>query len=293
MTPHPVFPALLSARTLLREGWSELGPGARLDVDVLLCHTLGIARAELYGKPELPVTSEQQACFRELLRQRRLGVPVAYLTQHKEFWSIDLEVNPWVLIPRPETEHLLEAALDVLTQTRLRDVADLGTGSGAIALAIAKELPPCHVTATDISVLALELARRNSRRLGLDNVEFRTGDWWLALQPGQCDMVVSNPPYVAEQDPCLDQGDTRFEPKLALAGGKEGLACIAAIIAGAGRYLRPGGWLLLEHGYDQKQAVQALMVENGLLALGSRRDCKGHDRVTIAMRPPGLEAFSA
>ncbi|MGH8658560.1 MAG: peptide chain release factor N(5)-glutamine methyltransferase [Gammaproteobacteria bacterium] len=290
LTAKPAFTAFVSARTLLREGWRELGPGTRLDVDLLLRHTLGIARAELYKKPELPVSAEQQACFRDLLRQRHLGVPVAYLTQHKEFWSLDLEVNPWVLIPRPETEHLLQAALDVLAQTRLRDVADLGTGSGAIALAIAKELPLCCITATDISAQALKLARRNSHRLGLDNVEFREGDWWLALQPQTCGMVVSNPPYVAEQDPCLDQGDTRFEPRLALAGGKEGLACIAAIIAGASRYLRPGGWLLLEHGYDQKQAVRTLIVENGLLALGSRRDYQGHDRVMIAMRPPCLDS---
>ncbi|MGH8610773.1 MAG: peptide chain release factor N(5)-glutamine methyltransferase [Gammaproteobacteria bacterium] len=286
MTAKLVFPAFVSARTLLHEGWPELGSSARLDADLLLCHTLGVARAELYKQPELPVSAEQQACFRDLLRQRRLGVPVAYLTQHKEFWSLDLEVNPWVLIPRPETEHLLESALDVVAQTRLRDVADLGTGSGAIALAIAKELPLCHVTATDISAQALELARRNSHRLGLGNVEFRAGDWWQGLQSQHCDMVVSNPPYVAEQDPCLDQGDTRFEPKLALAGGKQGLACIAEIIAGASRYLRPGGWLMLEHGYDQKQAVRAMIVANGLLAMGSRRDYQGHDRVMIAMKPP-------
>lgn len=295
MPLKPTFHAFLSAQELLREGWNELGTtaSARLDADLLLCCALGITRAGLYKRPELPVSAEQQACFRGLLRQRRLGVPVAYLTQHKEFWSLDLEVNPWVLIPRPETEHLLEAALEVLAQTRLRDVADLGTGSGAIALAIAKELPLCRVTATDISAQALELARRNSRRLGLGNVQFRAGDWWLALQPGQCGMVVSNPPYVAEQDPCLDQGDMCFEPRLALAGGKEGLACIAAIIAGASRYLRPGGWLLLEHGYDQKQAVQVLIAENGLLTLGSRRDYQGHERVIIAMRPPCLQGFSA
>lgn len=292
LTPHPVFPAFVSVQTLLREGWRALGPGARLDVDLLLCHTLGIARAGLYKNPELPVTADKQASFRELLRQRCLGVPVAYLTQHKEFWSLSLEVNPWVLIPRPETEHLLEAALDVLAQTRVRDVADLGTGSGAIALALAKELPPCRVTATDISAQALELARRNSQRLGLGNVQFRQGDWWLALRPGQCDMVVSNPPYVADQDPSLEQGDTRFEPRLALAGGKEGLACIGEIIAGARRHLRPGGWLLLEHGYDQKRAVQALMARHGLLVVGSRRDYQGHDRVIMAMKLPWLQSFS-
>jgi len=291
----PTFHALLSARELLREGWSELGTtaSARLDADLLLCHALGITRAGLYKRPELAVSIEKQACFRDLLRQRRQGVPVAYLTQHKEFWSLHLEVNPWVLIPRPETEHLVEAALDVLAQTRLRDVADLGTGSGAIALAIAKERPPCRVIATDICSQALALARRNSHRLGLGNVEFREGDWWRALQPQRCDMAVSNPPYVAEQDPCLDHGDPRFEPRLALAGGEEGLDCIAEIIAGASRYLRPGGWLLLEHGYHQKQAVQELMVANGLLALGSRRDYQGHERIMIAMRPAaGSVAFT-
>lgn len=283
----PAAPAL-SIQALLREASCGLGASAspRLDAELLLCHALGILRTELYIRPEWWLSGEQQARFCDLLRRRRLGVPVAYLTQHKEFWSLDLEVNPAVLIPRPETEHLVEAALEIIAQTGACDLADLGTGSGAIALAIADEKPQCRVLATDICPRALALAKRNRYRLGLPNVELRQGDWCDALKPQRYDLIVCNPPYVAKYDPCLYQSETCFEPRLALCGGEHGLDGIAGIVARVSRYLRSGGYLLLEHGHDQQQAVRELSAANGLWVMGSRRDHQGHDRVLIAMAPP-------
>lgn len=192
-----------------------------------------------------------RARFEALLARRQAGEPVAYLLGRQGFWSLELEVSPATLIPRPETELLVELALARLPAGQSLRVADLGTGSGAIALALARERPQAHVVATDASAEALTVARRNAARLGLGRVEFRDGDWLVPLAQERFDLIASNPPYIEQDDPHLAQGDLRFEPPAALASGADGLDAIRVIVRDAGRHLHPGGWLLLEHGWNQ------------------------------------------
>src|SRR5918996_5657561 len=239
----------VTIRALMAEAEQRLSasPTPRLDAEVLLCKALKIARGHLYSAPEEKVRPEQQIYYHRLITERMQGVPIAYLIGWREFWSLRIEVNRHTLIPRPETEHLVEAALDLVRAQGSSIIADLGTGSGAIALAIASEYPDTQITATDLSGEALEVARQNAVRLGLHNIQFRRGDWCEALVGERFDLILSNPPYVASNDPCLGQGDLRFEPPEALLGGKDGLTAIRRIIAEAGGYLRPGGWLVLEH----------------------------------------------
>jgi len=255
---------------------------ARLDAEILLGHVLGKPRSFLYAWPEHALTDNQATAFEALVSRRARGEPVAHLTGHREFWSFTLEVSRHVLIPRPETEHLVELALECIPREASWRIADLGTGSSAIALAIASERPRCMVVATERSAPAMALARRNARRLGTGNLGFVQTDWCSALASGSCHMVVSNPPYVAPGDPHLVTGDVRFEPREALVGGEQGLDAIRAIAGDARRCLRRGGWLLLEHGYTQGKAVRSLLSELGYATVGTVRDLGGRERATRA-----------
>ncbi len=274
-----------SIKALLEQASRELGTeSARLDAEVLLATCLGKPRSYLHTWPERGIDQGELECFQRLIGRRARGEPVAHLTGQREFWSLSLEVTPDTLIPRPETETLVELALDRLPpETPLR-VADLGTGSGAIALAIASERPRCQVIGTDISEPALAVARRNAQRLGLENVRFIAGDWCESLPAGYFDAILSNPPYVAEQDPHLESGDVRFEPRRALAAGSEGMDALRLIARCANDHLHRGGWLIVEHGYDQGGKVMRVLQDEGYDDISSHKDTAGLARVTLGRR---------
>lgn len=274
-------------RTLLAEAASQLeGEEARGEAEGLLAQVLGRPRAWLYAWPEHLPTMAQREAFEELLAARARGVPVAYLLGKRAFWTFDLEVTPAVLIPRPETELLVELALARLDPVAPAAVADLGTGSGAIALAIASERPRARVLATDASPAALEVAKANAARLYLGNVAFAQGDWCDALGEERFDLIASNPPYIEEDDAHLARGDLRHEPRQALASGADGLDAIREIVAASPRHLHAGGWLLLEHGFDQGARVRGLLAAHGFIDTASAVDLAGHERVSIGRRPP-------
>jgi release factor glutamine methyltransferase len=283
-----------SVRVLLTEAALRLadrsGPDARAEAEILVAHGLGWDRATLWARPEAELPSSAASACRELVRRRAAGEPVAYLTGRRGFWTLDLEVTPAVLIPRPETELLVEQVLAVLPPDAPARVADLGTGSGAIALAIAAERPAWEVVATDASADALRVARRNAARLGLVGVGFRSGDWVDALGPGErFRAIVSNPPYVAEDDPHLAEGDLPWEPRTALVGGPSGLDAIRRLVAAAVAHLVPGGWLLLEHGADQGAAVRGLLALAGLGNVRTARDLAGLERVSGGRLTPAAQ----
>jgi len=245
-------------------------------------HVTGLARTALITRAQEQVTPQSEAQLNELLTRRARGEPVAYLTGRREFWSLELSVTPDVLIPRPETELLVEQALARIPDESAWTIADLGTGSGAVALAVATERPRCRVLATDISTAALAVARRNAQQLNIRNIEFHHGEWYAPLAGQVVDLLVSNPPYVAEGDLHLSRGDVRFEPQTALIAGDDGLEAIRRIAAGAAAHLGPGGWLLLEHGADQGAAVVQILAAQGFTAITGHRDLAGLDRVTAA-----------
>jgi len=257
---------------------------AALEAEILLSHVLGKPRTHLRTWPEQSLGEDQQQRFFNLIARRAAGEPVAYLTGRREFWSLELEVNPHTLIPRPETELLVETALARISFQGEAHIADLGTGSGAIALAIASERPRCRVVATDICSEVLATAQNNARRLKLSNVEFRQGEWLAPLRHECFDVIVSNPPYVAEHDPHLAEGDLPAEPRRALVAGPLGLEMIAAIVEGASGHLREGGWLLMEHGYDQAAATAGLLREAGYDNIQTWRDAVGIERVSGGKR---------
>lgn len=263
----------------------------QLDAELLLSQVLGRPRSYLYTWPERQPDAEQNARFHELLARRLIGEPIAYLTGRREFWSLELEVSPDTLIPRPETELLVEQALQRLPPDTPCRVADLGTGSGAIALALAHERPRAHIVATDASVAALTVAERNARRLALDNIEFRPGDWCTALPRTAFDLIVSNPPYVAADSACLHQGDLRFEPRSALTDDGDGLGALRRIIRQAPDHLAANGWLLLEHGHDQGTAVADLLHAAGFREVAGRRDAAGLDRISAGRRSLGQRSL--
>jgi release factor glutamine methyltransferase len=260
-----------SVRDLLAEARRQLtgtSPDPRLDGEALLAFALERDRAWLFAHPEAEPAAADITRFRALLQQRAQGVPVNYLTGRREFWSLSLEVSPDTLIPRPETEQLVEIALALDLPAEAR-VLDLGTGSGAIALALASERPAWQLVASDRSEGALAIATGNARRLNLSNVRFVLSDWFDALQAEPAfDLIVSNPPYIPDADPHLTRGDLRFEPRDALASGTDGLRDITRIIAQAPDFLGPGGWLWLEHGFDQRDPVMAALARQGY------RDCR-------------------
>lgn len=275
----------MNVRDHLADAAMQLGGGeARLDAELLLAHALGKSRAWLYAWPEHELDKTQRADFARLMAARERGEPVAYLTGHREFWSLDLAVTPDVLIPRHETELLVEIALTHVAADRDVHIADLGTGSGAIAFALAHERPRAKVIATDASKAALDVARDNARRLGLGNVAFAQGDWFGALGREPFDLIASNPPYIPEGDAHLDGGDLRHEPKSALVSGADGLDAIRRIIAGGSEHLQANGWLIVEHGWDQAERVRALFDLAGYAEAASVRDGAGHERVTFGKK---------
>lgn len=264
---------------LLKSGADLDSDSPRLDVELLLAHALGQTRTWLYTWPETHVAGDREAVFRELLSRRRAGEPLAYITGEREFWSLPLAVDDRTLIPRPETETLVSWALELRLPAAAR-VADLGTGSGAIALALASERSEWQLTAIDHSDAALAVAAANARRLDIGNVTFVVSDWFAELGAQRFDAIVSNPPYVADGDPHLGQGDLRFEPRAALVAGDDGLCDLRSIIAGAPGHLAPGGWLLLEHGAQQGAAVRTLLEEAGFTGVGTRDDLAGLPRIS-------------
>lgn len=252
---------------------------AQIDAEALLMCALGKPRAHLYTWPEELLSPAVQSYFQSLLDRRILSEPIAYITGEREFWSMNLRVNPNVLIPRPETELLVEQALSLLDNSAAR-VADLGTGSGAIALALASERPAWQVVATDLSGAALAVAADNALRLGIANIVFRQGSWCEALPAEEYDLIVSNPPYIDPADSHLQQGDLRFEPVSALVAAGVGLADIRLISAQSVNRLCSGGCLLLEHGWTQAAAVAEILTENGFLHVETLRDLNDNERVT-------------
>lgn len=269
---------MLTLKAALEEATATVG---RVDAQAIITHLLGVDRAYLVANPTRVLTESEDARVDLMVAQRSLGHPVAYLTGKREFWSRDFVVGPEVLIPRPETETLVEAALRVIPGAA-RDpisVLDLGTGSGAIAVTLACERPALQVTATDHSDAALAVARANALTHAR-RVEFLAGAWYAPVAGRRFDLIASNPPYVAAGDPHLDQGDLRFEPARALTDGSaDGLDSIRSIVAGAPEHLNPGGWLLLEHGHDQASAVRELLAKAGFQDLVSIADLAGIARV--------------
>jgi release factor glutamine methyltransferase len=251
---------------------------ARIEVQMLLQHVLGVSRAYLLAHPEQVLDEAQAPAYRALLQRRLAGEPLAYILGEREFFGLDFRVTPATLIPRPDTELLVELALERIPQ-RGR-VLDLGTGSGAIALSIAHSRPDAEVTAADFSIEALEVAQENARRLNIGNARFMQSDWFSALAGERFDLIVSNPPYIADADAHLEQGDLRFEPRTALASGVDGLDDIRRIIAGAKAHLTAGGWLMFEHGYDQAERVRELLDATGFAEVFSARDLAGIERVS-------------
>lgn len=265
-----------SARAVL------LGEDGAREADWLIAHALGRSQAWLIAHAEFEPTADALTAIDQLIIARARGVPVAQLTGWRGFWTLDLAVDSHTLIPRPETELLVELALARLPDGADGRLADLGTGSGAVALALAQERPRARIVATDASRDALRVAEANAARLGLQRVEFRCGDWCSALDAAdRLDMIVSNPPYLADADPHLEQGDLRFEPRTALASGADGLDAIRQIVATAPGYLRTGGWLLLEHGVSQGDAVRATLEAAGFVDVETVQDLEARDRVSL------------
>ncbi|MDY0021109.1 peptide chain release factor N(5)-glutamine methyltransferase [Arenimonas caeni] len=269
----------------LREGAARLaGDEARLEAELLLAHALERPRSWFYAHAGDVLGDAELRVFDALLRRRAEGEPVAQITGVRGFWSLELAVTRDTLIPRPETELLVELALGRLPVDARAQVLDLGTGTGAIALAIASERPLADVTAVDASQAALDVARANAADAGLP-LRLLHGDWFAPVAGEVYRMIVSNPPYIAEDDPHLGQGDLRFEPRSALASGPDGLDALRAIIAGAPAHLLPGGWLLLEHGHEQGGAVRALLRDAGFGHVETARDLERRDRISLGQWP--------
>ena len=272
MSPPPRLDALL------RQASERIDTA---DARPLLAHALGKPVSWLFAHGDETIEASALRRFQALLEAREAGQPVAYLIGRRGFWTLDLAVTADTLIPRPETELLVELALRRLPAAFPLRVADLGTGSGAIALAIAVERPQCSVVATDASAGALQVARGNARDHAIANVQFREGSWFVPLAGERFDLIASNPPYIADGDAHLVQGDLRFEPAAALSSGSDGLDDIRALICGAGNFLQAGGWLLLEHGVDQGPAIRQLFVAAGFVEVATERDLESRDRVTL------------
>ncbi len=258
---------------------------ARRDAELLLAHCLQRSRATLLARPELSVSNEAALAFIALMQRRVAGEPIAYLIGEKEFWSLPLKVTRDVLVPRPDTELLVATALKFGDRDSRLSVADLGTGSGAIALALASERPGWNILATDASEPALAVARDNAARLGLAGIEFCLSVWFAALAGRRFDVIVSNPPYIAADDAALAAPELRFEPRMALVAGPTGLEALALLAASAPDHLNPRGRLALEHGFDQAKDVRSLLASAGFSTIRTHRDLAGHERVTSAAAP--------
>ena len=274
----------------VREAAGQLDAGLtaaerRHEAELLLCHVLGRDRAWLFAHANDALDVDAARHFDELLQRRVAGEPVAYLIGSRGFWTLDLAVSADTLIPRPETETLVEQLLARLPADQTCEVADLGTGSGAIALALASERPAWRLHAVDASEAALEVAGRNRDQLRLVNVSLHLGDWLQPLDGLRLDAIVSNPPYIEDDDPHLSQGDLRFEPRMALASGADGLDAIRNIVRQTPSHLKPSGWLLLEHGWRQGEAVRALLDAAGFAQVATVPDLEGRDRVSLGRWP--------
>lgn len=282
MSSWTIAEALMQYRRL-----QAVSESPQTDIEWLLLEVLQAPRTVFFTDPDVQLSEAQQAQFEHFLSQRLSGKPVAHILGHWDFWTLTLEVNDSTLVPRPDTEILVEQALELLADGPYR-VADLGTGTGAIALALASERPQWSVYACELSTAAAELAERNRRRLSLTNVEVFEGSWGeplLARQINQLDMLVSNPPYIDAADPHLNCGDLRFEPRAALVADQQGLAAIATIAEQGHKLLKAGGWLLLEHGYNQGASVRELMAAYGYEVLQTHADYGGNERVTAGRLP--------
>jgi len=253
---------------------------ARRDAEVILCHVLGKSRSYLYAYSEVELNAEQHDVFDALWQRRCDGEPVAYLTGIKEFWSLEFEVNDQTLVPRPDTEILIEMALERV-EAKPKRVLDLGTGSGAVALALARDRLNWNLIGVDIDEASVQLAKRNADRNGIVNAEFRCGSWYEPVANEKFDLIVSNPPYIADDDPWLQSHGVKHEPLRALVSADSGLADIKLIIAGAQSHLKAYGWLMLEHGHEQGAEVRELLLNAGFDVVETVQDLAGLDRVTI------------
>ena len=258
---------------------------AKLEANVLYQHLFNVNRAWLISHANDGLEADSQAAFEALLKRRLNGEPIAYIIGSREFYGLALKTTPATLIPRPDTETLVEAALAKILENANLNILDLGTGTGAVALAIAQHRPNCQVTAVDASAEALKVALQNAQDLKLNHVRLLASNWFAALQGQRFDVIVTNPPYIAQNDAHLKQGDLRFEPLSALASGADGLDDIRIIIQDAPDYLNPNGWLMLEHGYDQANAVVELLIERGFSQIEHAKDIAGIRRVTFGRSP--------
>jgi release factor glutamine methyltransferase len=273
-----------SIQSLIAKGISSLinlSETPELDCEMLLCRALKKDRSFLRTWPERSLNSEQSQLFYKLLELRAQGTPIAYLMGTREFWSREFYVDPSVLIPRPDTECLIEISLDIIQQNNCKSLLDLGTGSGAIAITLAAESPSSRVTAVDISQAATSLAEKNATKLGIHNVNFLVSDWFSKIQPQFFDLIVSNPPYISPDDPHLTSGDLRFEPIGALMSQDNGLADIETIIEKAPAFLASGARLIIEHGYNQHLNVQQIFRKHGYTSVKTYYDLSNHPRVTL------------
>ena len=266
---------------------AKVSDSPRLDVEILLAHVLQKDRTFLFAWPETALTVEQEDNFIALFDRRLRGEPVAHIIGQREFWSLPLFVNNTTLIPRPDTELVVEAVLNLFASdmhNQPRHVLDLGTGTGAIVLALAHEKKYWHCVGVDNQPEAVLLAQKNCQHLHIQNVEIKQSDWFSAIEETDFDVIVSNPPYIAADDPHLQQGDVRFEPMSALVADNQGLRDIENIVQQARHYMRPNGWLLIEHGYQQGQTVRQLFEQSGYVAITTLRDLNDNERVTMGKK---------
>lgn len=278
----------MNIENALRDGISAFKPKKHIvdphrEAEILLAHSIQKNRAFLYTHPEYTLKEDENSTWQCSMMQRLEGIPIAYITQTKEFWSLPLHINPHVLIPRPETETLVEVTLDHMSK-KPEHILELGTGSGAISIAIAHTRPDCQITAVDICPNAIALAKRNASALGITNIQFIVSNWFEGISNTQFDIIVSNPPYIEEKDPHIQQGDLRFEPKQALISGPDGLEALRHIILKGYAYLKPKGWLCVEHGYNQKKHVLHILNQAGYVHNTCFQDNIGHPRVSIGCK---------
>jgi len=277
----PIKSLIAEAQAALSKSLNLTSHEARFEARLLIQTALGVNHAWLLSHENDALEANIHAAFQVLLDRRLAGEPIAYILGKREFYGLELKVTPATLIPRPDTETLVEAALAKIPQHDAFSVLDLGTGTGAIALAIAKERPHAQVTAVDASEMALNVAIENSRTLHIPNTKFMISNWFSALENQTFDLIVSNPPYIEDADEHLKQGDLRFEPRTALASGKDGLDDIRQIVQAAPQHLKVGGWLMLEHGYNQAESVASLLRDIGFSHISHALDLAGISRITM------------